>query len=563
MVELTDQSMATPPGSGSTRTGTRALNLRCGGTCGGGASGRRTVGATMSGSPRGPSTRPCARGPTTSRRGSRPATSPWRAPGRSWLRGGGAGPTTRTASSSPTRPRVADGRQPWTTGRRPPRPGSRPQGSAPATGWWCRPMPRSTTWSPTSACCASGAVAVPLNGAYREPEVHHVVGDAGVAAAVTDDAERGRWIAAAAPGAVVTPPDLSGLPATAGPADGLDAATGDDPALLVYTSGTTGRPRARCCATPTCSRRPRPCALAWRWTPDDRLVLALPLFHMHGLGVGLHGTLARGRVGRAAAAASTPTRCSTPSRAGGDALLRRADDVRTGSRHADGRRARSPGCASCVSGSAPLPRRPARAHRATRAGRPPLERYGMTETVMLVSNPYDGERRPGTVGFPLPGVELRLRRRRRDRGARAQRVRRATGSGPTPPPPAFTDGRLVPHRRPRRVRRRRLPPHRRAGQGAHHQRRLTTSTRARSRTCCCAHPARRRRRRRRRADAEWGERVSAFVVAGGGRHRRATSTTWCAARLAPYKRPRRWERTAEVPRNALGKVVRHELADRL
>ena len=64
-------------------------------------------------------------------------------------------------------------------------------------------------------------------------------------------------------------------------------------------------------------------------------------------------------------------------------------------------------------------------------------------------------------------------------------------------------------------------------------------------------------------DAEWGERVCAFVVAGERRHRRATLDAWCAERLAPYKRPRRWERIDEVPRNALGKVVRHELADRL
>ncbi len=63
-------------------------------------------------------------------------------------------------------------------------------------------------------------------------------------------------------------------------------------------------------------------------------------------------------------------------------------------------------------------------------------------------------------------------------------------------------------------------------------------------------------------DAEWGERVCAFVVAGDD-VTDAALAEWCTARLAPYKRPRRWERIDEVPRNALGKVVRHALADRL
>ena len=63
-------------------------------------------------------------------------------------------------------------------------------------------------------------------------------------------------------------------------------------------------------------------------------------------------------------------------------------------------------------------------------------------------------------------------------------------------------------------------------------------------------------------DPEWGERVCAFVVAGED-VTDAELDAWSAERLAPYKRPRRWERTAEVPRNALGKIVRHELADRL
>ena len=107
-----------------------------------------------------------------------------------------------------------------------------------------------------------------------------------------------------------------------------------------------------------------------------------------------------------------------------------------------------------VSGSAPLP---AELHAAIRAGsgQVVLERYGMTETVMLVSNPYDGERRPGTVGFPLPGVCGCGWHRRAERSARAEiQVRGPNVIAGLPGQPGrhrggVHIGRLVPHRRPR------------------------------------------------------------------------------------------------------------------
>ena len=126
----------------------------------------------------------------------------------------------------------------------------------------------------------------------------------------------------------------------------------------------------------------------------------------------------------------------------------------------------------CVSGSAPLP--PTVFERlAERAGQRVLERYGMTETIMNVSNPYDGERRPGTVGLPLPGVELRLAGgdRRRGAAARPQRVLRLLGQ-PGGHRRGLRPRRLVPHRRPRQLRRARLPAHRGPQQGADHHRRL-------------------------------------------------------------------------------------------
>ena len=146
--------------------------------------------------------------------------------------------------------------------------------------------------------------------------------------------------------------------------------------------------------------------LAWRWSPDDRLVLALPLFHMHGLGVGLHGTLHAG--------ASARARCRTSIRTRWRARSLRCEATLFFGVPTMYHRIVAAGNAGvlrelrlCVSGSAALP---ADLHAAFEraCGQRILERYGMTETAMLVSNPVDGERRPGTVGLPLPGVEVRL-----------------------------------------------------------------------------------------------------------------------------------------------------------
>jgi malonyl-CoA/methylmalonyl-CoA synthetase len=400
-----------------------------------------------------------------------------------------------------------------------------------------------------------GAVALPLNGAYRAPEIRHIVGDAEIAAAVTDDVERGRWISAAAPGAVVTPPDLSGLPRAAGPPESLDAATGDDPALLVYTSGTTGAPKGAVLRHANLLASAEAVALAWRWSPEDRLVLALPLFHMHGLGVGLHGTLTAG--------ASA-------------VLLPRFDPVEVLSRIREGgtmffgvptmwrRLVAAEGAEALarlrlgVSGSAPLP---AELHAAVaaRAGRPPIERYGMTETVMLVSNPYEGERRPGSVGFPLPEVGVRLA----DGGemeVRGPNVFAGYWRRPEATAGSFRDGwfrtgdlgavdsdgylRIVGRAKELII----------SGGYNVYPREVEEAL--------LAHPGVADAAVVGAPDDEWGERVCAFVVAEAGVTDRDL-VDWCAARLASYKRPRRWERVDEVPRNALGKVVRHALVERL
>jgi len=142
-----------------------------------------------------------------------------------------------------------------------------------------------------------GAVAVPLNQAYTAREVTQVVTDAQPTAAIVAGSDMAGWVTTATPDAAVTPPDLSGMPLTGrrgGPDVALDTVGPDDTALLCYTSGTTGAPKGVPLSHGNLLASAEAVRLAWRWQPDDELILALPLFHVHGLGVGLHGTLVAG-----------------------------------------------------------------------------------------------------------------------------------------------------------------------------------------------------------------------------------------------------------------------------
>jgi malonyl-CoA/methylmalonyl-CoA synthetase len=248
----------------------------------------------------------------------------------------------------------------------------------------------------------AGLVVVPANTAYTEPELAHIVGDVRAAGAVVGRTDQAAWVRSAAPGAVVVGPGLDLPDGDPGP---LDQAAPDAPALICFTSGTTGAPKGAVLRHRNLLAATESVVRAWRMTPDDRLVHCLPVFHAHGLAVGAYGTMT----------------------AGGSAVLLPgfnpgavADTVRSARASlffgvptmyhrlvASGRAADLSRLRLCVSGSAPLP---AGLHAAASAaiGSTVLERYGMTETLMNTSNPYVGDRRAGTVGFPLPGVEVRL-----------------------------------------------------------------------------------------------------------------------------------------------------------
>jgi malonyl-CoA/methylmalonyl-CoA synthetase len=262
-------------------------------------------------------------------------------------------------------------------------------------------------------CLRAGAVYLPLNPAYTTAEVEHFLRDAEPRVLVCAPERLGPLseLAGATGVAHVETMGADGAGslldrALAQPVERTDAArSGSDLAAILYTSGTTGRSKGAMLTHDNLRSNAQALVECWRFTPDDVLVHALPIFHTHGLFVATNvvllsggsmifqpafdATAVLGALGRATALMGVPT------------FYTRLLQLPGLTREAVG------GVRLFVSGSAPLL---AETHAAwsERTGHAILERYGMTETNMNTSNPYDGERRPGTVGFPLPGVEIRV-----------------------------------------------------------------------------------------------------------------------------------------------------------
>ena len=177
---------------------------------------------------------------------------------------------------------------------------------------------------------------------------------------------------------------------------------GDSTALIMYTSGTTGLPKGVVLSRRAIAADLDGLAEAWQWTPSDTLVHGLPLFHVHGLVLGVLGAL---RVGSRLVHTGKPT---PQAYAEADGTLYFGVPTVWSRICAEPSLATSlRGARLVVSGSAPLP--VAVFDDMTRLiGQPPIERYGMTETLITVSTRADGERRPGWVGVPIVGVESRL-----------------------------------------------------------------------------------------------------------------------------------------------------------
>ena len=255
------------------------------------------------------------------------------------------------------------------------------------------------------ACVKLGVIVVPINVLYREREIRHIVTDAEPAAVVTTSAQMAEFPQGVARWDVAALARESETYDTARPVESLDD---DTPAALVYTSGTTGAAKGAVLTHGNFSSNAYALEKCWAITKADRFLCVLPLFHVHGLGNGVHCWLASGCHMRLEerfvhmTAATLFEEYRPTLFFGVPTIYVRLLEVEQQRARAIGARMRL-----FVSGSAPLPAQVLEAFRA-RFGHEILERYGMTETLMNVSNPYDGGRRAGSVGLPLPHVRVRI-----------------------------------------------------------------------------------------------------------------------------------------------------------
>ena len=250
-----------------------------------------------------------------------------------------------------------------------------------------------------------GLIIVPINVLYRERELTHILRDAEPTAVVTS-----RDLAPLIPtDVVVWDVDALVAEAAAQPATRIAVpADADTPMALIYTSGTTGASKGAVLTQGNFATNALTLVTAWDITAADRYLATLPLFHVHGLANGLHCWLFSGchlrlleRFEHAKAAEWFEDYRPTVF-FGVPAMFIRLLELSPVVARQIGARLRL-----AVSGSAPLP---AEVHEKFRQlyGSVILERYGMTETLMNIGNPYAGERRPGTVGLPLAHVAVRI-----------------------------------------------------------------------------------------------------------------------------------------------------------
>ena len=255
------------------------------------------------------------------------------------------------------------------------------------------------------ACLKVGAVYVPLNTAYTAAEMGYFLSDAEPALLVCDPSQK---VASTVPTETLDASGGGSFAERMGAARAVEPTvprSADDIAAIVYTSGTTGRPKGAMLTHRNLESNARTLCDAWGWRSGDVLLHALPIFHVHGLFVALHcvflggGSMVFlprfdadaviGHLPRSSVMMGVPTFYTR--------LL--ASESFT----ADACR----GMRLFISGSAPLAAQTF-AEFETRTGHRILERYGMSETLMSTSNPLAGERIGGTVGFALPGVEARI-----------------------------------------------------------------------------------------------------------------------------------------------------------
>jgi malonyl-CoA/methylmalonyl-CoA synthetase len=419
----------------------------------------------------------------------------------------------------------------------------------------------------------AGGVAVPLAISHPPAELEYTIRDSGASVVVADMAAA-PTLAPLAKGArarLVTVPQAL----AAAPANDLAHLGSNRRAMIIYTSGTTGRPKGVVTTHETIGAQISSLVEAWGWTPSDRLLLTLPLHHVHGIINGLGSALAvratceilpafdaekvwsRLASGEITVFTAVPTVYSR--------LIasweQSAPDVRA---------ARSAGVRTLrlmMSGSAALPVSMLERWREI-SGHTLLERYGMTEIGMALANPLHGERRPGFVGAPLPGVDVRLVNESGvevpegtagEVEVRGPSVFSEYWQRPEETAAAFRDGWF----RTGDMATLDLGSYRLLGRtsvdiiktGGFKVSALEIEEMLRTHPCIaeCAVVG--------VADDEWGERVSAAVeLRQEGGLTLDQLQKWAKERLAPYKIPRALAAVPALPRNTMGKVVKPEVA---
>jgi malonyl-CoA/methylmalonyl-CoA synthetase len=418
----------------------------------------------------------------------------------------------------------------------------------------------------------AGGVAVPLPVSHPAAELEYAIRDSGAVILVADAAHASRL---APLGAGIGARVLSASDALAARIGVLpDHIGAPRRAMILYTSGTTGRPKGVVITHAAIGAQIASLVSAWEWSPRDHLLLALPLHHVHGLINGL---------GSALAVRATCEFCPFDAETVWDRLASGEISVFTAvptmyhrliasweaAPEAE-RRRRSTGAGGLrlmMSGSAALPVQTLeRWHRIS--GHVLLERYGMTEIGMALSNPLHGERRPGFVGGPLPGVDVRLVD---EHGAavaegtpgelevRGDTVFSEYWQRPDETAAAFRDGwfrtgdvALLDHGSYRLLGRTSIDIIKTGGFKVSALE-IEEVLRAHPAVAECAVVG--------VEDAEWGERVSLAVEFQPG----AAATLeelqrWARPQLAPYKIPRAMTAVDALPRNAMGKVIKPAVA---
>jgi malonyl-CoA/methylmalonyl-CoA synthetase len=419
----------------------------------------------------------------------------------------------------------------------------------------------------------AGGVAVPLAVSHPPAELAYVIRDSGASVVVADDsfaalaaplarAARARFLAAGA--AMLAPP------AAAVPHLGSNRL-----AMIIYTSGTTGKPKGVVTSHQNIGAQISSLVEAWGWRPTDHLLLTLPLHHVHGIINGLGSALAvraiceilpvfdaetawtRLSSGEVTVFTAVPTIYSR--------LIASWDAAPPAVQ-----RARSEGARTLrlmMSGSAALPVQTLERWRAI-TGHTLLERYGMTEIGMALANPLQGERRPGTVGQPLPGVEVRLVDEQAlpvpdgtagEVEVRGPAVFTEYWQRPEETGAAFRDGWF------------RTGDMAIVEQGAYRLLGRTSVDIIKTggfkvsaleiEEVLRTHPAVSECAVVGVDDLEWGERVSAAVeLRPGATLALGDLQAWARELLAPYKIPRALVPVDSLPRNAMGKVVKPDVA---